>query len=207
MKLIIAKPSPYARKARVALQEKGIAYEEIVNNPWLPEAIAGTHNPLGKVPILILDDGTTVFESSVIVEYLETLNREPQLLPKDGMSRVAVKQIEALADGICDAVVLLVLETRRAQQSQDWLARQRAKVVAGLDECERLLGKREHFVGDALTVADIAVGCALGYLDIRLPEHDWRSGHPRLIAFAERINTRASFQHTVPEPQEVVTLS
>ena len=127
MKLIIATPSPYARKARIALHEKALAFEEIIDVPWNTDTQTPDHNPLGKVPVLILDDGKTIFDSSVIVEYLDTLDAAPQLIPSDPASRVEVKQIEVLADGICDAVVLSVLEGMRpqAKQSSDWLARQR----------------------------------------------------------------------------------
>ena len=136
MKLIIATPSPFARKARIALLEKGLPHELAVQNPW-QSAIA--ENPLGKVPALVLEEGRVVHDSSVIVEYLETLGAPPPLIPAAPAERVAHRQVEAIADGICDAVVLSVLERAREVQSADWLARQRRKIVLGLDELERLL--------------------------------------------------------------------
>lgn len=208
MKLIIATPSPYARKARVALLEKYIEFELIVDNPWLRAAQAPAHNPLGKIPILILDDGRVLHDSKVIVEYVDALNQTPQLIPSELGPRIEHKQIEALADGVCDAVVLTVLERARppAAQSSDWLARQRSKIEAGVTQCEQLIGERDWFVAARFGLADICVGCMLGYLDLRLPDFDWRRRSPRLSAFFDRIAARASFAATVPSAQSVPAL-
>lgn len=205
MKLVIAKPSPYARKARVALIEKRIPFETVIDAPWNPGTEAPSFNPLGKIPVLVLDDGRVVHDSKVIVEYLETLEQPPRLIPTDPLLRVAHKQIEATADGMCDAVVLIVLERARALglQSTDWIARQLGKVKAGTKALADDLGGRQWFVGAELGLADIAVGCMLGYLDLRLPEFDWRSRYPNLVAFAERIFARPSFAATIPEPQQI----
>jgi glutathione S-transferase len=205
MKLVIAKPSPFARKARVALMEKGIPFDLAIDLPWNPGAEAPGFNPLGKIPILLLDDGRVVHDSKVIVEYLETLDRSPCLIPRDPLLRVAHKQIEATADGICDAVVLVVLERSRARplQSTDWIERQMRKVQSGTQSLADELGSRQWFIGLEFGLADIAVGCMLGYLELRLPEVDWRSRHPNLAAFAERIFARPSFVATVPEPQPI----
>jgi glutathione S-transferase len=205
MKLVIAKPSPYARKARVALIEKRIPFETVIDVPWNPGTEAPSFNPLGKIPVLVLDDGRVVHDSKVIVEYLETLEQPPRLIPTDPLLRVAHKQIEATADGICDAVVLLVLERARAPglQSTDWIARQLGKVKAGTKALAGELGGRQWFVGAELGLADIAVGCMLGYLDLRLPEFGWRSRYPNLVGFAERIFARPSFAATIPEPQQI----
>jgi glutathione S-transferase len=205
MKLVIAKPSPYARKARVALIEKRIPFETVIDAPWNPGTEAPSFNPLGKIPVLVLDDGRVVHDSKVIVEYLETLEQPPRLIPTDPLLRVAHKQIEATADGICDAVVLLVLERARAPglQSTDWIARQLGKVKAGTKALAGELGGRQWFVGAELGLADIAVGCMLGYLDLRLPEFGWRSRYPNLVAFAERIFARPSFAATITEPQQI----
>lgn len=204
MKLVIARPSPYARKVRIALREKGIPHEEVVDLPWNPGSAAARLNPLGKVPVLV-DGDETVWESSIILEYLETLGRAPSLIPADAAGRLAVRRIEALADGVCDAVVLTVLENKRppGKRSADWLARQRAKVIAGIDALADGLDVREHFVGDGLTVADIAAGAALGYVSFRMPEVLWRRQHPELAAFAKRMEARPSFAETRPEDQEI----
>jgi glutathione S-transferase len=207
VKLVIAKPSPFARKVRVALREKRLAFEEIVENPWAAgTAVPGT-NPLGKVPALILDDARVVYDSKVIVEYLETLGRPPQLVPTDPELRIAHKQIEALADGVCDAVVLVVLERSRPGdlQSGDWIGRQTRKIEAGTAELERLLGASEWFTASGFGLADIAAGCALGYLDLRLPEFDWRRRHPVLARYFARLDARPSFSATRPEAQPIAT--
>lgn len=208
MKLVIATPSPFARKARVALLEKRIAFETEIDVPWNRDAAAPSFNPLGKIPILVLDDGRVVHDSKVIVEYLETLGRPPRLLPADPALRIVHKQIEATADGICDAVVLIVLERSRAPalQSADWSARQLRKVKAGTAALAAELGANEWFVGGEFGLADIAVGCMLGYLELRLPEFEWRTPHANLSAFAAGIFERPSFKATVPETQQITEL-
>ena len=207
MKLIIAKPSPFARKVRVALREKGIAFEEVLENPWAAGTTVPDTNPLGKVPALILDDGRVVYDSKVIVEYLETLGRPPPLVPADPALRVAHRQIEALADGVCDAVVLTVLERSRLPdlQSGDWIGRQTRKIEAGTAALARLLGEGEWFTTSGFGLADVAAGCALGYLDLRFPELDWRRRHPALGRFFARLDARPSFAATRPEAQPVAT--
>lgn len=205
MKLFIATPSPFARKVRIVLLEKGIACEVVVENPWMPDTAMAKVNPLGKVPALALDDGTVVHDSSVIFEYLETLDREPRLLPAPGELRVAHRQVEAVADGICDAVVLTVLERARpaAQQSADWLARQRRKVEQGVAELDRLLGGRATFTPFGFGLAEIATVCALGYLDVRLADYDWRAAVPRLAPWFAAMDARPSFAATRPVPQAI----
>jgi glutathione S-transferase len=205
MKLIIAKPSPYARKARIALLEKRIPFETVIDVPWNTGTHAPSFNPLGKIPILVLDDGRVVHDSKVIIEYLETLELPPRLIPPEPLQRVAHKQIEATADGVCDAVVLIVLEKSRAPalRSADWIARQRRKVEAGTKALHEELGARQWFVGSQFGLADIAVGCMLGYLDCRLPEFEWRGACPELVDFAECLLARPSFASTMPEPQEI----
>ncbi len=209
MQLIIATPSPFARKVRIALREKGLHHEETVSNPWRADALAPAHNPLGKVPVLLLDDGRTLYESAVIVDYLEALGAPPRLLPLDPAEGIAARQIDALAMGICDAVVLLVLEgQRRAEaQSAEWIARQRAKVEAGLRALSEALDRRDWFVGDGLTLADIAAGCALAYLDLRLPDVDWRGRYPNLVAHSAKLEARPSFAATFPVAQEIEPLA
>ena len=203
MKLIIALPSPFARKARAALIERRIECETIVENPWLPQTNVASANPLGKIPALILDDGRVVHDSSVIVEYLETLGALPELIPRIAELRVAHKQIEALADGISDAVMLIVLENSRpaTMRSADWIERQRGKILAGTAELSRLLAEREWFTEAGFGLAEIAAGCALGYLDLRFPEFDWRASAPNLTRLYARLSLRPSFAETKPEPQ------
>ena len=199
MKLVIATPSPFARKVRVALREKALACEEIVENPWTAGTRVPDANPLGKVPALLLDDGTVVHDSKVIVEYLEALGLPPPLIPHE--------QIEALADGVCDAAVLVVLERSRPGdlQSGDWIGRQMRKIESGTAELARLLGPSEWFTSSGFGLADIAAACALGYVDLRIPEFDWRSPHRGLAAFAARMDERPAFAATRPTAQPVAT--
>ncbi len=205
MKLLFAKPSPFARKVRVALIEKGIPFETIVDAPWNADSKASSMNPLGKVPALEIGKGEVLYDSKVIVEYLETLGRDPVLLPIDPFARVAHKQIEALADGVCDAIVLTVIEGARepALQSAWWIERQRGKAEAGIAEAARLLGSREWFVGNTFGLADVAVGCMLGYGSLRAPDIEWRRRYSNLDAFSKRMESRPSFRQTVPEIQQI----
>jgi glutathione S-transferase len=205
MKLVIASPSPYARKARVALNEKGVEHEIVMDIPWAPDTVAPASNPLGKIPILLLDDGEVIHDSSVIVQYLEVVFPKPSLLPGDPMERLEHRKIEVLADGICDAVVLIALEGNRepALRSTDWVTRQKAKTDAGLACLSELLGERAWFVGDAMGVADITAACALGYLEVRAGKLDWRDKHPNLSAFSDRMEERPSFQISKPYAQRI----
>jgi glutathione S-transferase len=209
MKLLMATPSPFARKVRVALHEKSLPFEEIIDNPWKLGALASMDNPLGKIPVLETTEGANIYDSRVIVDYLETLGAEPALVPTNATDRIAVRQIEALADGICDAVVLIVLERARVpeRQSSDWIARQMVKIERGIAELSTLLDERQLFVGERLTLADIASGCALGYLDLRLPEFDWRHGQTDLSRFAAVMERRRSFKKTRPEVQSIEGVS
>src|ERR1700687_628275 len=134
MKLLASHTSPYARKVRIAIAEKKIECELIEVSPWTAGTSVPKYNPLGKVPVLILDDGTALYDSRVIVEYLDTVSPVSRLIPEPSRQRIAVKRSEALADGICDAAVAIVLESRRPlrQQSKDWLARQRMKLTTAV---------------------------------------------------------------------------
>ena len=202
MKLIIAKPSPFARKARIAILEKGIQCDIVVDNPWLPDTQVTRANPLGKVPALVLDDNRVVHDSKVIVEYLETLNSKPILIPVDPLLRIEHKQIEVIADGICDAVVLISLEGGRPadKRSEEWIERQRNKVNAGIAQLSRDL-KSGVLSSSNLGLAQIATLCALDYIDLRYPQYEWRKTAPNLIDLYTRLSTRPSFASTKPEPQ------
>lgn len=203
--LIIATPSPFARKARIALLEKGVVFEVAVDNPWSPAARAPAHNPLGKIPVLLTDDDGAIFDSSLIVEYAEAKWPLPPLLPADALDRVAVRQVEALADGVCDAVVLIVMERARLPQlqSRDWIARQFAKIEAGVAEAERGLARGPCYDGRCFGLADIAVGCMLGYLDLRMPEFAWRERAPGLDMLFTTLSQRESFRATLPAAQPI----
>ena len=205
MKLIIARPSPYARKVRVALIEKSCDCEIVVENPWLPDTRVTDANPLGKVPALLLEDGRVIHDSKVIIEYLETLGMPPALIPGEPKQRVAHKQIEALADGVCDAVVLIALEGARPEdkRSDVWLERQRKKVAEGVSELERLISGKESFASHGFGLAEVATVCALDYVDFRFPDYQWRTHAPGLVGLHERLSARPSFSTTMPESQVI----
>ncbi|HJV26551.1 MAG TPA: glutathione S-transferase [Aromatoleum sp.] len=200
MKLFASLTSPYARKIRILLAEKGLPFELVVDSPWEANTRIPTVNPLGKVPALVTDDGETFFDSPVIAAYIETLDSGLPLLPKDPLQAVRVRQIEALADGLIDAAVLAVLESRRptGQRSDMEIDRQIEKVDRSVDELERRAASREWMHGDTMSLADISVAVALGYLDLRFPDHEWRSAHPALAALAAHMFARPSFATTKP---------
>jgi glutathione S-transferase len=200
LKLIATPTSPYVRKVRIALAEKKIEYQTVDAAPYEPGNPVHAWSPLGKVPVLVLDDGTHLFDSRVIVEYIDTVSPVSRLIPEPNRQRIEVKRWEALADGICDAAQSIVMESRRPakQQSKDWIERQRQKVAAGVAELARELEEKSWCDGESYTLADIAAGCALGYLDLRCPELDWRRDYPNLARLAEKLAKRPSFQETAP---------
>ncbi|QNA87556.1 glutathione S-transferase [Massilia sp. Dwa41.01b] len=202
MKLIGSNTSPYVRKVRVVMAEKKLDYSFELDNVWSAETQVHLSNPLGKVPCLVMEDGSTIYDSRVIAEYLDTLTPVCKLLPAtNGRDRADVKVWEALADGVLDAAVLVRLEKTlrpQEQQSSQWIARQLGKVHAGLQVMSDKLGEQPFCMGKAYTLADVAVGCALGWLSFRFPEIGWRADYPNLARLADKLNERASFKDTVP---------
>ena len=200
--LISSPTSPFVRKVRIALAEKKIEYQVQEMSPWTPDNPVHAWSPLGMVPVLALDDGTRLYDSRVIVEYLDTVSPVSRLIPEPSRQRIAVKRWEALADGICDAALAMVVEGRRParQQSRDWVARQRRKVTEGVAELARELADRPWCNGEAYTLADIAAGCTLGYLELRHPDLRWRDEFPNLARLADKLARRPSFQDTAPPP-------
>ena len=201
MKLIGAHASPYARKTRIVMAEKKIDYEFVVENPWEATSRVSEYNPLGKIPVLVMDDGGAVFDSRVIVEYIDTVNPVNKLIPASGRARVEVRCWEALGDGICDAAISARLESSRPknQQSPDSIKRNLAKVDQGLAAAARGLGDKPWCSGNAFSLADIATGVALGYLDFRFPQIEWKKQYPNLAKFAEKLAARSSFVETMPK--------
>ncbi|GAA5236344.1 glutathione S-transferase [Verticiella sediminum] len=204
MKLIGSLSSPYVRKVRIVLAEKKLDCPLVLDNVWSADTQIQATNPLGKVPCLVMDDGNSLFDSRVIVEYLDTLSPVSRLVPAAGRERLDVKWWEALADGVLDACVLMrAEETQRApeQRNADWVARQRGKVEAALPVMEATLGERAFCVGHVTSnysLADIAVGCALGYLDFRFPDIAWREPYPNLARLYTKLAQRPSFIDTQP---------
>ena len=199
MKLVASLTSPYARKIRVALAEKSLPFELEVDIPWLADTRVPSYTPLGKVPALVADDGELWFDSPVIAEYLDTL-AGPLLLPADRAAALPVRQAEALADGITDAAVAAFLEGMRPAERQDPAAieRQLGKISRGLTALEARVAQRKGCAGEALSIADIAIGCTLGYLDFRFAHLGWRAAHPQLAAWAAGLLARPSFTTTAP---------
>ena len=197
MKLYGSLTSPYVRKARILIKEKAVACEFVVADAWAADGPVPRFNPLGKVPVLERDDGTMLFDSPVIVEYLDQL-KAPTWLPAAGEARWEMLRWEALADGILDAVVTRLLETRRAaaQQAPEVIQRQAQKVARALEYTERSL-KGAYLMQDRFTLADLAMGVALEYTDLRYP-HDWRARHPKLARWLAGVCARTSFVETVP---------
>jgi glutathione S-transferase len=200
MKLLTSLTSPYGRKVRVMLLEKKIPFQLQVENPWAPDSVVPTINPLGKVPVLVLEDGVSVFDSRVIVEYLDHVSPVGHLIPAEPKIRMVARGVEALADGVTDAAVAVYLERKRSPelQSADWLALQEKTLFRGLEALSEALGEKPWYLGNSMTLADIACGCMLGYLSLRFPEIDWRTAHANLARLADTLATRASFKETVP---------
>ena len=204
MKLIGALASPYVRKVRIVMAEKKLDYQFVTEDVWASDAILAS-NPLGKVPCLVMEGGEAVFDSRVIVEYLDARSPLARLIPEPNRERTEVRTWEALADGICDAAILARLEAnwpgRTAEQrSQVWIDRQMAKVHASLDAISTGLAEKPWCSGIHMTLADIAVGCALGYLTFRFPKIGWREEQPNLARLADKMNARQSFIDTAPPP-------
>ncbi|MGB9109462.1 MAG: glutathione S-transferase C-terminal domain-containing protein [Telluria sp.] len=201
MKLIGSVTSPYVRKVRVVLAEKKLDYAFELENVWSPDTKIAVSNPLGKVPCLVMEDGSAMYDSRVIAEYLDTLTPVCKLLPANSRDRANVKVREALADGVCDAAVIAYLErTQRPAelQSQAWIDRQMGKVHAGLKVIADNLGEQPFCMGNHYTLADVAVGCTLGWLALRFPDIDWRGDYPNLARLFDKLSERPSFKDSVP---------
>lgn len=200
MKLIGTATSPYTRKVRVALAEKRMECEFITDSPNTPESVITNFNPLGKIPVLVLDDENTIFDSRVIVEYLDNASPGNRLIPEEKRPRIQVRRWEALADGCTDAAIAAVNEKRKpaSQQAPEWILRQQGKVDRALQAMADELAARPWCAGDFFTLADIAVGCCLGWLELRLPDVPWRRNHPNLARLADKLAQRPSFKDTTP---------
>ena len=198
MKLISSLTSPYGRKVRVVLAEKNIEYTLQVDLPWAADNHASRHNPLGKQPVLLLDDGTTVYDSRVIVEHLDATVPHNRLIPESGRERMLVRRWEALGDGLCDAAISILLEKQRpeAQRNPDWIERQRMKIEAGLMAMEQDLVDCTWCVGARFSLADIAVGAFLDALTRHYPEYDLAVQNPHLKGLHDRTRSRPSFVDT-----------
>ncbi len=203
MKLIGSTTSPYVRKVRIVMAEKKLDYQFLLDNVWSADTRIAASNPLGKVPCLVMEGGEAVFDSRVIVEYLDTLSPVGKLIPSTGRERAEVKTWEALADGLLDAAILVRLENtfegrKPSERSQAWIDRQMDKVHASLKAMAQGLGDKPFCSGIHLSLSDIAVGCAPGWLEFRFPEIGWRAEYPNLAKLMDKLAQRASFADTKP---------
>lgn len=199
MKLRFSPLSPYVRKVSVTLIETGLEdrVENILTNVWDPETDIADNNPLGKVPVLILDDGKVLYDSHVICEYLDSLHDGDKLFPQPGPARWQALRLHALGDGITDAGILTLLEGRRPEEFkyEKWIQRQTAAMLRGMDALENDLENLDAGFG----IGQICVACSLGWLDFRFPDLGWRADHPGLADWLEGASERPSMMQTVPK--------
>lgn len=205
MLLIYSPNSPFARKCRILVAEKNLPCEMQVHMPFAEDTKVPDYNPLGKVPALVTDDGRKLFDSRVICEYLDGIRLAPRYIPEDFEARINVKRWEALADGVADALAAIVYENRRAdpaKRSADWIERQQTKVEAGLAEMARELGERQWCMPSGYSLADVAVGCVVLFMDLAgkfpLPDFQVSRKYPNLAALAQRLMQRPAWQASVP---------
>lgn len=200
MKLLYTVNSPYARKVRIVAIEKHIDVTLQEVNLSDPDCPVKNHNPLGKVPVLILNDGESLYDSRVIVEYLDFHTPVARLISQDHSAKIRVRRWEALADGVCDAAVAVMLEQRKPEerQSQANIDKQMEKVTRGLEVLNLDIFKKKWCVNETFGLADIALGCTLGYIDLRFKEINWQDKYPNLAKHYSLLVKRPSFKQTMP---------
>jgi glutathione S-transferase len=200
MKLLYSLTSPYARKVRIVAAEKRIAVDLVEVVLADPDCPVQQYNPLGKIPVLVLDDGDSLYDSSVIVDYLDQRTPISHLIPQETKPKFQVKRWESLSDGVCDAAVAVMLENRRPEKLRDpaWIVKQMTKVGRGLQLLNDDLADSEFCVADRFSLADIALGCLLGYLSLRFADLDIAKNYPNLNRHYHAMMTRVSFQETAP---------
>ena len=200
MKLIIATPSPFARKARVALREKNIDFEEIIDVPWNKNTLTKNINPLGKIPILLHKNSEPLFDSRVIVQYLDKFKPQPLMYPENHEDNISAKLVEAVADGVCDAIVLVFLENARKKnlRSKNWIERQETKIFEDVGYLSGFLQEDKYFVGNKFNISDVSSFSCLDYLDLRFSKLQWRNQYPNLKKYWDVHKDRKSFKETKP---------
>jgi glutathione S-transferase len=198
IRIIGTDASPYTRKVRVVAMEKKIEFEFDVDNPWGAATRVPQFNPLGRIPVLVLEDGTSLYDSRVIAEYLDNASPVSKLIPGGNRERIEVKRWEALADGVLDSGLLVRFECNRLanMRSQSWIDRQLGKILNGITEMERLLGSRPWCTGNSVCLADVCVGCCLSWIDFRFHKLPWRSSAPSLERLLHKLLERPSFAAT-----------
>lgn len=205
LKLLSATPSPFARKVRVVLLEKEIPFELVTLNPWNLNADIERFNPLGKIPVLINENKETIYDSNFIVEWIELNYPTPPLLPTDPKAKFKAQQIQVIADGICEALILVFFEKMRpdAHQSKPWIERQIKKISNSLQVLDQLISNDVFCVGNAFSIADIAVVSAADYLSLRFKTYEWRNKFTNISRFVTIQSDRQSFIETMPTPQAI----
>ena len=205
LKLLSATPSPFARKVRVVLLEKNIPFELKTINPWNMNADIERFNPLGKIPVLITANNETIYDSKFIIEWIEHNYPDPAVFPIDAKTKFKAQQIQVIADGICEAVILLFFENMRPdpQQSKPWSERQIKKISNGLQALEQQISNDEFCVDNTFGIADISVVSAVDYLSLRFKTYEWRNKFTRISKFVARQSARQSFIETMPTPQDI----
>ena len=208
MKLIIATPSPYARKVRVIMREKNINFEEIIDVPWNTDTLTLGINPLGKIPILLRDGHEPLFDSKVIVQFLDKYKQKPLFYPKDPDENISARLVETVAEGICDSIVLLFLENSRNEtlRSKTWIKRQEKKIIEGVKYLSNNLQEKKYFVGNFFNIADVSVFTCLEYLDLRFSKFKWRDSYQDLVSYWLIHKNRQSFIETKPVAQVIEPL-
>ena len=208
MKLIIATPSPYARKVRVILREKKLNFEEIIDVPWNMDTLTLGVNPLGKIPILLGDGHEPLFDSKVIVQYLDGYKPKPLFYPQNSKENVSARLVETVSDGICDSIVLILLENSRKKnlRSKTWIKRQEKKIFEGVQYLSNNLEEKKYFVGNHFNIADVSGFTCLEYLDLRFPKFKWRNKYPNLVSYWNIHKDRQSFKETKPVGQKIEPL-
>ena len=208
MKLVIATPSPFARKIRVIMREKKIKFEEIIDVPWNADTLTLGLNPLGKIPILVREGQDPLFDSKVIAEYLDNFKPNPLFYPTNLEENTYAKLLETVADGICDSIVLIFLENSRKEtlRSKTWVKRQEKKICEGVKYLANNLQEKKYFVGNFFSIADISVFTCLEYLDLRFPKFKWRDKFPNLVSYWEIHQNRQTFLETKPIAQIIEPL-
>lgn len=200
MKILHTVNSPYARKVRIVAMEKHIAVEQQLVVLSAPDCPVKNYNPLGKVPVLVLDDGESLYDSRVIVEYLDNHTPGSHLIPHDNSTKIEVRRWEALADGVCDAAVAVMIEQRKpvALQDESYVSKQMDKVTRGLTVLNSDMKQKTYCVNNTFSLADIALGCLMGYLDLRFNAFNFLLEYPHLGQSYALLMQRKSFQDTAP---------
>jgi len=201
MKILGSAGSPFVRKVRVIAAEKSIPVEYVVQRANAPGSPVPQMNPLGKIPVLVLDNGDVVYDSVVIGEYLDGVKPEPRLVPADFAGRIAVKRYEALGDGLAEVIVYISHDLgpmKGADKQSEWIERQYGKLERSLAVLEKAIAGRTWLHQDQFSLADICAGYGILYMDLAMKDYDWRSKYPGLASYGERLLARASFKSTVP---------